>query len=118
MQRALINHAARHRSQYLHAEVAAVDARTQQVYAGYRQSVLAAFEQVEVSLTSYINARSNLDALDILVDNESRRLALATERYKRGLSPFIDVLDAQRSLLPRRTIGSSLSRSSQAATSR
>src|SRR5262249_7546335 len=82
----------------LNAEVAAADGRTQQVYAGYRQNVLAAFEEVEVSLTSYVNAKSDLEALDTLVENETRRLTLATERYTRGLSPFIDVLDAQRSL--------------------
>jgi NodT family efflux transporter outer membrane factor (OMF) lipoprotein len=87
----------------LEAEVDAADARRQQFYFAYRQAVLAALEDVEVSLTGFVNAGRNLRALDVLVENEQSKLALAEERYRRGLSPFIDVLDAQRSLYAAQT---------------
>jgi NodT family efflux transporter outer membrane factor (OMF) lipoprotein len=82
----------------LRAEVEAADARKQQRYFAYRQLALLALEDVEVSLSAYASAGRNLEALDRLVGNQDEQLALAQERYRRGLSPFIDVLDAQRSL--------------------
>jgi NodT family efflux transporter outer membrane factor (OMF) lipoprotein len=87
----------------LEAQVDAADARRQQVYFAYRQAVLAALEDVELSLTGFVNAARNLRALEVLVENEQSKLALAEERYRRGLSPFIDVLDAQRSLYAAQT---------------
>jgi outer membrane protein, multidrug efflux system len=87
----------------LQAEVDAADARQQQAYFAYRQAVLAALEEVEVSVVAYVNADRNRRVLDVLVENEANKLALAEERYRRGLSPFIDVLDAQRSLFSAQT---------------
>ena len=40
----------------------------------------------------------NVESLDNLIGNEQRKLALAEERYRKGLPPFIEVVDAQRSL--------------------
>lgn len=82
----------------LEAQVDMADARRQQSYLTYRQSVLLALEEVETTLTAYLNSGRNAKSLDVLVSNEERKLALAEERYRKGLSPFIEVLDAQRSL--------------------
>jgi NodT family efflux transporter outer membrane factor (OMF) lipoprotein len=87
----------------LQAEVDAAAARRQQAYFSYRQSVLVALEDVETSLVFYANADRNRQALDALVANEQDKLALARERYRRGLTPFIDVLEAQRSLFAAQT---------------
>lgn len=54
-------------------------------------------------MTAYLNAGRNVESLDVVIENERRKLALAEERYRRGLSPFIDVLDAQRSLYTAQT---------------
>ncbi|HET9701372.1 MAG TPA: efflux transporter outer membrane subunit [Burkholderiales bacterium] len=87
----------------LQAEVDVADARRRQAYYGYRQTVLEALREVESALAGYIAADSNRRALDALVETEQRRLALAQERYTRGLSPFLEVLDAQRALYAART---------------
>ncbi len=87
----------------LEAQVDMADARRQQSYFAYRQSVLLALEEVETALTAYVNSGRNVESLDVLIENEQRKLALAEERYRKGLSPFIDVLDAQRSLYAAQT---------------
>jgi len=87
----------------LQAEVDGADARRRQAYYGYRQTVLGALQEVESTLAGYLAADRNRRALDALVENEQRRLTLAEERYTRGLSPFIEVLDAERALYAART---------------
>ncbi|MBI4204331.1 MAG: efflux transporter outer membrane subunit [Betaproteobacteria bacterium] len=82
----------------LEAQVDIADVRREQSYFAYRQAVLLALEEVETTLTAYVNSWRNVESLDNLVGNEQRKLALAEERYRKGLSPFIEVLDAQRSL--------------------
>jgi multidrug efflux system outer membrane protein len=87
----------------LEAEVDIADARRQQSLFAYRQAVLLALEEVETTLTAYVNSWRNVESLDNLIGNEQRKLALAEERYRKGLSPFIEVLDAQRSLYAAQT---------------
>lgn len=87
----------------LEAQVDIADARRQQSYFTYRQAVLLALEEVETTLTAYVNSGRNVESLDVLIDNEQRKLALAEERYRKGLSPFIEVLEAQRSLYAAQT---------------
>jgi len=82
----------------LRAERQAAEARREQAHLAYRHTVLKALEDVEVSLVAYGNADRNRRALDRLVDNESQRLSLAQARYRRGIAPFSDVLEVQRSL--------------------
>ena len=87
----------------LEAQVDIANARGEQSYFAFRQAVLLALEEVETTLTAYVNAWRNVESLDDLVGNEQRKLALAEERYRKGLSPFIEVLDAQRSLYTAQT---------------
>jgi NodT family efflux transporter outer membrane factor (OMF) lipoprotein len=87
----------------LQAEAEAAGARRREAYYGYRQAVLEALQEVESTLAGYLAADRNRRALDALVETERRRLALAEERYTRGLSPFIEVLDAERALYAART---------------
>jgi NodT family efflux transporter outer membrane factor (OMF) lipoprotein len=82
----------------LEAQSSAAGARLQQRELAYRQAVLSALEEVEVALAGYFNARRHVAALDLQIETERRRLMLAGERFRRGISSFSDVLEAQRAL--------------------
>ncbi|MCC8394665.1 efflux transporter outer membrane subunit [Paraburkholderia sp. MMS20-SJTR3] len=67
--------------------------------ANYRQTVLAAFQQVQDGITglSVLDgaARQSHEA----VDDARRLLSLANDRYSGGLVAYLNVIDAQQSLL-------------------
>jgi NodT family efflux transporter outer membrane factor (OMF) lipoprotein len=65
----------------------------------YRRTVLAAFGDVSNALTSYDQELARRAQLQMAVDANERAVVLSTQRYRQGLSSFIDVLDAQRQQL-------------------
>jgi NodT family efflux transporter outer membrane factor (OMF) lipoprotein len=67
--------------------------------ANYRQAVLTAFQQVEDNLASLRILSVEIQHQNAAVKSAERNLALATDRYKLGLDPYLDVLTAQTSLL-------------------
>ena len=75
----------------------AAEARAHQLVAGYQKSVETAFREVADALTN-VAAGSEVDA-DLQVRLQAARTAshLAQLRYQSGYSPFLEVLDAQRS---------------------
>jgi outer membrane protein, multidrug efflux system len=73
---------------------AARDAATAQ----YEKAVQSAFREVADALAGRATLAEQRTAQAALVDAEARRLALAEERYRAGISSSLDVLDAQRSL--------------------
>ncbi|MHA8049450.1 TolC family protein, partial [Roseomonas mucosa] len=79
-------------------------ARAQQAEAAlaYRGTVLNALGEVEDSLVAYRTDRAQLESLDQSVRSADTALSLARSRYNSGLSNFIDVLDAQRTLVQAR----------------
>ena len=76
----------------------AQDYRTQAQLASYRKVVIGAVEEVDNALTNYNAERARLDDLDRAQDAAQRSVDLATKRYDRGLTDFLNVLDAQRQL--------------------
>ncbi|WP_198380050.1 efflux transporter outer membrane subunit [Roseomonas sp. KE2513] len=76
-------------------------ARSQQVEAAlaYRAAVLNALGEVEDSLVAYRTDQAQRDKLRQTVASTRTVLALARDRYDNGLGSFIEVLDAQRSLV-------------------
>ena len=82
----------------LDALVKVEDFRTQQSLLSYRKSVLTAIEEVENAMTNYQAERNRFDQLTVAVDASQQAVNLATERYRRGLADFLNVLDAQRQL--------------------
>lgn len=64
----------------------------------YHATVLKALEDVENALVSYASARTKRQTLTQSVQAYQQTLALAEEQYRKGLTNFLDVLDAQRSL--------------------
>lgn len=62
-------------------------------------TVLTAVQEVENAMSTYKNSIAQMTALRETVNQNIETLALSLDLYKQGLSPFQNVLDAQRSLL-------------------
>jgi NodT family efflux transporter outer membrane factor (OMF) lipoprotein len=62
----------------------------------YRQTVLSALADVSNALTSYDQEQIRRVQLQNAAQQNERAVSLATQRYRDGLTSFIDVLDAQR----------------------
>jgi NodT family efflux transporter outer membrane factor (OMF) lipoprotein len=74
------------------------DFRTQELLYNYRRAVLTAVEEVDDAISNYQAQRDRLDRLNDAVGASQRAVQLATQRYERGLTDFLNVLDAQRQL--------------------
>lgn len=74
------------------------DARTEQALYFYELTMLNAIKEVEDSLSGFHEQRLRLDALNHSVEASQETVNMSTTLYKDGLTPFQDVLDAQRSL--------------------
>jgi NodT family efflux transporter outer membrane factor (OMF) lipoprotein len=80
------------------ATVAQYRAQFDQSVATYRQTVLMAFQQVEDNLASLRILSLEIGQQDQAVASSQRYVAIATDRYKLGLDPYLDVITAQTSL--------------------
>ena len=67
--------------------------------ARYRQTVLRSMEEVEVSIRTYQKARERLKHLEDAAAASERAADLARLRFTEGASDFLQVLDAERTLL-------------------
>lgn len=65
----------------------------------YESTVLAALEEVENAITAYAEEQVRLRELDRAAAASRQASSLATARYEAGLSPFLELLDAQRTAL-------------------
>jgi NodT family efflux transporter outer membrane factor (OMF) lipoprotein len=81
------------------ATVQQYQAAYQQTVAAYRQTVLTAFQQVEDNLAALRILSTQLQQQDAAVKASARYVAIATDRYKLGLDPYLDVITAQTALL-------------------
>jgi NodT family efflux transporter outer membrane factor (OMF) lipoprotein len=80
------------------ANVAAQDARAEQAALRYEETVLAALEQVESALARHAREQVRRRDLRRAVDAQREAVELAQRLYFNGLGPFLEVLDAERSL--------------------
>jgi outer membrane protein, multidrug efflux system len=83
----------------LKAQENSAAARRDQAAFAYRKAALESFGQVEDALAATQRLHEQLDSLQAQKVALERTLQIATERYKSGYAPFLDQLDAQRSLL-------------------
>ncbi len=74
-------------------------AQYDETVANYRQAVLTAFQQVEDNLASLRVLSVEIQHQDAAVKSAERNLTLATDRYKLGIDPYLNVLTAQTTLL-------------------
>jgi NodT family efflux transporter outer membrane factor (OMF) lipoprotein len=81
------------------ATVEQFQAAYDQTVANYRQTVLTAFQQVEDNLAALRILSTQTQQQDAAVNAARRYLAIATDRYKLGLDPYLDVITAQTTLL-------------------
>jgi multidrug efflux system outer membrane protein len=82
----------------LRAQVAVEDARKNQALDAYEKSVLTALEDVENALVAYLREGERRKSLEAAVAADRKAIELADDLYRKGLTSFIDVLDAQRAL--------------------
>jgi NodT family efflux transporter outer membrane factor (OMF) lipoprotein len=74
-------------------------AQYDQTVANYRQTVLTAFQQVEDNLASLRILSVEIQYQDRAVKSAERTLALAKDRYRLGIDPYLSVITAETSLL-------------------
>jgi outer membrane protein TolC len=67
--------------------------------ARYQSAVLGAVEEAETSIVTYQRARARLSDLGDAVQASRHALELAQLRFEEGVTDFLQVLDAQRTLL-------------------
>lgn len=81
------------------ANVKVQDARYEEALIRYEQTVLTALEDVENALVAHANEEDRRQFLSEAAQANQQSVALATELYTKGLSDFLSVLDAQRTML-------------------
>lgn len=83
----------------IRGNIAAQNARQEQAALAYERTVLTALEDVEASLISFGQEQKRYASLTRAVESSRRAARLANERYKAGVTGFLEVLDAERELL-------------------
>jgi len=74
-------------------------AQYDETVANYRQTVLTAFQQVEDNLAALRVLSQEIKEQDVAIKSAQRYLTDATNRWKLGLDPYLDVISAQTALL-------------------
>jgi len=82
-----------------HATVAQFRGAYDQTVANYRLAVLTGFQQVEDNLTALRVLSLEIQQQDTAVKSAERNLKVATDRYKLGIDPYLNVITAQTLLL-------------------
>jgi NodT family efflux transporter outer membrane factor (OMF) lipoprotein len=75
------------------------EALQQEAAVNFQKTVLQAWHDVDNALTAYKAEQTRRDELIQAVAENRRALTLAQSRYQQGVSDFLTVLDAERSLL-------------------
>lgn len=83
----------------LRARIRQQDARAEEALYVYEQAVLEALEDVENSFARYSSEQSRRKHLRDALRASTRAHQLAKEQYKEGVTNFLTVLDAERSML-------------------
>lgn len=76
--------------------VGIADWQSREQLARYKQTVLNAVREVDVAIGTYSATQDQLTHLSEALSSSQAALALAQERYQRGLTDFLNVIDAQR----------------------
>lgn len=82
----------------LDAQVEVADFAAKASLANYRKTILNAVQQVDASLDAYQAQELRMEKLTDAVMAGQRAVDLATARYNRGLTDFLNVVDAERQL--------------------
>ncbi|MFA6243400.1 MAG: efflux transporter outer membrane subunit [Candidatus Hydrogenedentales bacterium] len=82
----------------IRANIDVQNARQEQAAIAYERSILLALEDVENGLVSFAKEQERRKSLEQAVKANEASVALANERYVRGLEGFLNVLQAQQQL--------------------
>ena len=82
----------------LSANLNVADAKQQEAMISYQKSILGALSDVERSFTAYTEQEKYLRSLEKSTAADHHICTIANERYQAGLTSFLDVLDAKRTL--------------------
>jgi NodT family efflux transporter outer membrane factor (OMF) lipoprotein len=82
----------------LDAQVDIANLRAQEQLLVYRKTILDAVQEVDAAVDGYQAQQARLDDLSDALLAAQRAVDLATARYNRGLSDFLNVIDAERQL--------------------
>jgi NodT family efflux transporter outer membrane factor (OMF) lipoprotein len=82
----------------LDAQVDIADLRSHEQLVGYKRSVLNAVREVDSSIEAFDAQQDSVGNLSDALAQAQRGTSLANERYERGLTDFLNVVDAQRQL--------------------
>ena len=80
----------------LDAIVEKADFRTRELLFNYKQTVLNAVREVDTAIDAYAAQQARLRHLADALTAAKRAVTLATERFDRGLTDSLNVIDAQR----------------------
>lgn len=83
----------------LRGQLHLTEAQQQEAAINYQKTVLQAWHDVDNALTAYKAEQTRRDELIQAVAENRKALVLAQSRYQQGVADFLQVLDAQRSLL-------------------
>jgi NodT family efflux transporter outer membrane factor (OMF) lipoprotein len=80
----------------LDAQVEIADLQTRALLVNYKRTIQAAVRDVDTSLDEYVAQQQSLDKLETALVASQRAVTLANERYERGLTDYLNVVDAER----------------------
>lgn len=82
----------------LNANIDSKKTQFEQAFLNYQSTVLSAFQEVEDALIAYRKEQERHIALAQAVAANQLAVQLADERYQKGLTAFLDVLESQKGL--------------------
>jgi NodT family efflux transporter outer membrane factor (OMF) lipoprotein len=82
----------------LDAQVSIADWAARWRLLNYRKTLLDAVQQVNAALAAYVAQQDRMDSLSTALTAGQRALELANARYDRGLTDYLNVVDAERQL--------------------
>jgi len=80
----------------LDARIEVADYRAREALLRYKANVLGAVQQVDQAIAGYNAEQSRLNSLSRARSAALDAVKLSTDRYERGLTDFLNVLDAER----------------------
>ncbi len=80
----------------LDAQVEIANLETRALLANYRKTIQGAVQDVDTAWSAYVGQEDSLGKLGEALVASQRAVTLANERYTRGLTDFLNVVDAER----------------------
>lgn len=80
----------------LDAMVNVADLQAHEQLITYRKTVIAAVQDADTAIANYTAEQNRVESLSLAIDASLRAVELAEQRYNRGLTDFLNVIDARR----------------------